>query len=199
MLIPLLANPKFILAVIRSRKQFEALRLFTLESGQAEIDRQERQRKENVAGEANRRNPSRHRHADGGRNTSGSHMRRRSLQEVPEEGNSASAADENEADDGFDYGRRSASRTPSLSSLVDDTVPLQLRGMSEKARGKLPANMPSFSRQNSSTSLGRPPASANSVADAGFMPSAEWVSLTQPFFVAHTSLLVRILRTRHAG
>ncbi|EFX02693.1 hypothetical protein CMQ_2622 [Grosmannia clavigera kw1407] len=56
--------------------------------------------------------------------------------------------------------------TPSQSSLsenpsgassvisVEDAVPIQLRGMSEKARGKMPVGTPSFSRQNSALSIG---------------------------------------------
>lgn len=38
-------------------------------------------------------------------------------------------------------------------STVLEPVPTQLRGMSEKARGKLPAGQPAFIRQNSSSSL----------------------------------------------
>lgn len=70
------------------------------------------------------------------------------------------------------------SRTPSVSSAADEPLPTQVRGMSEKARGKLPAGQPSFSRQNSTTSLsaqtltGLPPSS--------FEPSAQWVSHCLP-------------------
>lgn len=66
------------------------------------------------------------------------------------------------------------SRNPSLSSSVEDAVPLQLRGMSEKARGKLPEG--SFQRQGSTTSLASH-ISTNSpgTSATGFTPSAAWV------------------------
>jgi High-temperature-induced dauer-formation protein len=67
------------------------------------------------------------------------------------------------------------SRAPSISSSVDDAVPLQLRGMSEKARGKMPAGAPSFSRQNSTTSLSSHLATT-SAPQIGFQPSSSWVS-----------------------
>lgn len=69
-----------------------------------------------------------------------------------------------------------ASRSASVASSVDESVPLQLRGMSEKARGKMPVGQPTFSRQNSMTSL-------HSVAGPAlgsnefFTPSVPWVSI----------------------
>ena len=41
------------------------------------------------------------------------------------------------------------SRSGSISSSVDEAIPTQLRGMSEKARGKLPAEQRTSSRQKS--------------------------------------------------
>lgn len=69
-----------------------------------------------------------------------------------------------------------ASRTPSVSSSVDESVPLQLRGMSEKARGKMPVGQPSFSRQNSTTSLSSHMAAVTSSNAGGFTPTTPWVS-----------------------
>lgn len=45
------------------------------------------------------------------------------------------------------------SRSGSISSSLDEAVPIQLRGMSEKARGKLPAGQHTFSRQNTNLTL----------------------------------------------
>ena len=67
------------------------------------------------------------------------------------------------------------SRAPSGSSSTEEPLPIQLRGMSEKARGKMPAGQSSFSRQNSATNLGNyPTPTAPSVSS--FEPSAQWVS-----------------------
>ncbi len=63
-----------------------------------------------------------------------------------------------------------------MASLVDEPLPSQLRGMSEKARGKMPAGQPTFLRQNSSTSLSSHYASLMSPTGT-FEPSAQWVGL----------------------
>lgn len=70
---------------------------------------------------------------------------------------------------------RSASRSASIASSVDDSVPLQLRGMSEKARGKMPVGQPAFSRQNSMTSL-HSAAGPAMATNEFFTPSVPWVS-----------------------
>jgi hypothetical protein len=69
------------------------------------------------------------------------------------------------------------SRRPSTSSAIDESVPLQLRGMSEKARGKMPAGQPSFSRQNSITSQSS--MSAMFSTSSGFTQTVAWVSVTR--------------------
>lgn len=63
-----------------------------------------------------------------------------------------------------------------MSSVVDESVPLQLRGMSEKARGKMPAGQPTFSRQNSMTSQSSMTA-ALLTSPNGFTPTAVWVRI----------------------
>ena len=64
------------------------------------------------------------------------------------------------------------SRSPSIDSSVDSSVPIQLRGMSEKARGKMPAGAPPFSRVNSSHSI---TTAASLTSPTAFTPSPEWV------------------------
>ena len=71
------------------------------------------------------------------------------------------------------------SRSASIASSIDESVPLQLRGMSEKARGKRPVGQPAFSRQSSTTSLSN--AAVTTPALGGnefFTPSSGWVSTT---------------------
>ncbi len=62
-----------------------------------------------------------------------------------------------------------------------------LRGMSEKARGKLPAGAQSFARQNSSTSLSSPTAYTSR---SGFTPTSEWLESWLPDLPLHTMLTI---------
>jgi len=153
------------------------LRNFTLESGQEEIERQNQLRKEN-SGEAPR--------ADSIDSIRSSTLPRTpTLSNVPEE-NSAFAIGDDEDSDMEDqqpavpprsplHSPSGASRSASVASSVDDSVPLQLRGMSEKARGKMPVGQPAFSRQNSTTSLSSIATPTMGSAEF-FTPSGAWVS-----------------------
>lgn len=103
---------------------------------------------------------------------------------------------------------------------VEDAVPTQMRGMSEKARGKMPAGAGpfNFSRQNSTTSLGGGSAhgglagggSSENLAGSGrldglsgggsagglgsgghgFEPTAQWIDSWLPELPLHTILAV---------
>lgn len=110
-------------------------------------------------------------------------IRSSTLGNVPEE-NSAFAIGDDEEDetvgdntlhDQISTPTRSnaGSRAPSEVS-TDDAVPFQLRGMSEKARGKMPVGQPAFSRQNSMTSLNG--MLSPTFGSGSFAPSADWVS-----------------------
>jgi len=82
-----------------------------------------------------------------------------------------------------------ASRTSSVSESAEDAVPLQLRGMSEKARGKLPEG--AFQRQGSTTSLASHiSANGASTPTAGFAPTHAWIDSWLPFLPLHTILTV---------
>ncbi len=161
MLIFDIGNPNFVYAILRNKKRFEgiwkwppgcfpqyllfsaALRSFTLESGQEEIERRNRHRKER-GGDPNDLSESQRDSADSIRSPSLSHPRVPALSDVPEDGTFAIGDDEDEdTDDGHDPTPAAStpdrpSRASSVSSSVDDAVPIQLRGMSEKARGKMP-------------------------------------------------------------
>jgi hypothetical protein len=67
------------------------------------------------------------------------------------------------------------SQSPSVTGEGDteDAVPLQLRGMSEKARGKLPEG--AFQRQGSTTSLASHMSGTATPTGFGFSPSQGWV------------------------
>jgi len=184
-----IANPNFIYAIIRNKRRFEALRSFTLESGQEEIERRNRRRKEqgvNTAADV-LDSISRRSSVDSIRSPSGSHQRPPTLSNVPEEEGAFAIGDDDEDEDTDDDQRASPSqstpetpsRPSSISSSVDDTVPVQLRGMSEKARGKMPAGTPTFSRQNSTTSLGSYVTTGFS-ANGSFEPSTQWIETWLP-------------------
>ena len=179
----LLANPKFLYAILKTRKKFEALRSFTLESGQEEIQRLSQLRKESADGSEQQNSPTRStRNSSMESLRSPQSARTPSLSNVPEEGGAfAIGDDEDSEDDEHDFQPTPSqsspsahnSRTPSFSS-IDDIVPMQVRGMSEKARGKLPAGSTSFSRVNSVSSISsHSPAMVSS--GPGFTPSAQWV------------------------
>ena len=165
------------------------LRSFTLESGQEEVERLTRLRK--TAGENTDRvgSPLRGSRASSLESSRGLPVvRTPSLSNVPEEGGTFTIGDDEDSED-EDHEHQTppshsspsghTSRTPSISS-VDDAVPLQLRGMSEKARGKMPVGIGgqlSFSRVNSIGSLNSP--TTPTVASVhGFSPSAQWVRLS---------------------
>lgn len=178
-------NKRFIQAVFKSRKRFEALRSFTLKSGQEEIERQKQRRKELAEGPVSANSPTRT-SRNGSIDSARTPVSTRSpaLTNVPEEGGAFAIGDDEDSDEEEDHDvlptpshsspSRPDSRTPSVASSTDEPLPAQLRGMSEKARGKMPAGQPSFSRQNSMTSLNSHQTSLMSPA-VGFEPSAEWV------------------------
>jgi hypothetical protein len=167
---------------VRSRKRFQALRDFTLESGQEEIERQNQLRKEGTA-DLERTNS-----IDSIRSPTVS--RTPTLGNVPEE-NSAFAIGDDEDSDAEEpqstdtpqspiQSIPGASRSASIASSIDESVPLQVRGMSEKARGKMPVGQPTFSRQNSMTSLSSAATPALATNEF-FTPSTSWVSKPGPF------------------
>jgi hypothetical protein len=163
---------------MRSKKRFYGLREFTLEGGQEEIERQNQLRKQQ-AESANRGN-SRANSMDSLRSPISA--RSPNLSNVPEEHSAFAIGDEEESDED-DISRPLQMRTntssmeefrsDSLSSPIQEAVPTQLRGMSEKARGKMPVGQPSFSRQNSISSLH---SLTQHISHPGqFQPTAEWV------------------------
>ncbi|KAI9676369.1 MAG: hypothetical protein M1817_000526 [Caeruleum heppii] len=187
-------NAHLIFAILRSRKKFEALRAFTLESGLEEIERRNRRRKEQSMQEDNI-SPSRTGSLDSARSPTSAAQRTPTLSNVPEESGAFAIGDDDESDEDREERPTPSqsspsphnSRTPSVSSSIDDAVPLQLCGMSEKARGKMRAGVPSYSRQNSVTSMSSQ--AANMLPTGlGFSPSPQWIETWLPQLPLHTIL-----------
>lgn len=174
---------------MRNRKRFEALRNFTLESGQEEIEKRNRRRKD---ARASSDVDSTRSSLDSLRSPATSHSRPTALSNVPEEDGTFTIGDEEDDSDeerptpSHSDPSENPSRASSVSN-VEDAVPTQLRGMSEKARGKMPAGMQNFSRQNSMTSLSGYSVSGQSQSGQ-FEPTARWIDSWLPELPLHTIL-----------
>lgn len=169
---------------MKSKKRFEALRSFTLESGKEEIERLKQRRKDHANELESLNSPGRLlRNSSMDSVRSPLTPRTPVLTNVPEEGGVFAIGDDESDDNGDGESHPTPSqsspsaqysRTPSEDSTADERLPAQLRGMSEKARGKLPAGQPSFSRQNSTASLNAQTANMHA-PNSSFDPSAQWV------------------------
>lgn len=183
-------NLQFIYAILRSSKRFEALRNFTLESGQEEIDHRNRLKKDR----------------GGGGITDSPKVSFDNVPETPssttpltpvEESTPFAIGDDEETDEEGKEEEKKESRKESkpvknetapplatspisvtppssqpLSSPVEDAVPHQLRGMSEKARGKMPE------RQSSTISLSSQNSTSGTHTPTGrFVPTHAWVRI----------------------
>lgn len=172
-----LENRYLVYAILKYKERFEAIRAFTLESGQQEIERQREKRKARETPADVISSPSLSHSEEDLHTPSGA---RSPLTRIPEENSAFAIGDDDSDDDGEDTPSQSSpsaqtSRRPSFASTTDENGS-QLRGMSEKARGKMPAGRPSFSRQNSMTS--QTSMSALFItSSAGFTPTVSWVSI----------------------
>ncbi|KAF4584470.1 high-temperature-induced dauer-formation protein [Ophiocordyceps camponoti-floridani] len=188
-------NPEMMLAIVKSRKRIEALRSFTLESGQEELERRNRRRKDGFGQGDSADTGSVRSSLDSTRSPPPAPSRLPTLGQVPED--SAFAIGDNEEDDSDDDPQptpapstTSENQSQASSAVnMEDAVPTQLRGMSEKARGKMPAATRSFSRQNSTTSLGSQPVSGRTQG-GGFEPTAQWIDSWLPELPLHSILTV---------
>ncbi|KAL2152051.1 hypothetical protein VTH82DRAFT_5235 [Thermothelomyces myriococcoides] len=184
-------NPKFIFAILRNRKRFEALRSLTLESGQEEIERRNRKQKDSSASRDPLEPNSTRSSIESSRGPAAAPSQQPMDGDAPEDNTFAIGDDEEDSDDetrptpaaSSPGGHPSA--PPSVTSAEDD-VPRQLQGMSEKARGKMPAGAGAFSRQNSTVSLGS--GSAGQTTSGRFEPTAQWMESWLPELPLHTIL-----------
>ncbi|KAL1903188.1 hypothetical protein Sste5346_000473 [Sporothrix stenoceras] len=226
-------NPQLVYTIVRNRKRFEALRNLTLDSGREEIERRMQRRKDSgAAGDDSNEFASRRSSVDSLRSPTTSHhhgqqqTRNSQLGDVAED-DAFAIGDDDDEEDSDDEPRptpsqSSLSENPSRTSSVvsvEDAVPTQMRGMSEKARGKMPAGAGpfNFSRQNSTTSLGSGSAhgglagsgssdnlagsgrfdgpgggsgSSGGLGGNGFEPTVQWIDSWLPELPLHTILAV---------
>ena len=201
-------NAELVFVILKNRKRFEALRSFTLESAREEMERRNQRRKDGASADPFDLSSTRSSAESIRSPTAGLHIP--SLSNVPEDGTFAIGDDEDEDEDedenkddddedsdstegdgGLTPSQSTPSENPSRASSagggVEDAVPAQLRGMSEKARGKMPAGAQTFSRQNSITSLGGHPR-AECSAPGAFEPTSEWIDSWLPELALHTLL-----------
>lgn len=188
-------NPELILAILKNKKRIDALRSFTLESGQEEVENRNRRRKDQGSHFDSLDAGSGRSSLESARSPTTAPSRTHALEEVSEDGAFAIGDDEDDSDEEPQPtpAQSTASDNPSRASSVanaEDAVPVQLRGMSEKARGKMPAGSQSFSRQNSSTSLGAYSASSQAQGSRAFEPTAMWIDSWLPELPLHTLLTV---------
>ncbi len=179
-------NSKLVYSILKARKKVETLRIFTLEGGQQELENIARSQKDAADGVLSHSVPNT------GRPSSGAHSPPSRTSTTEEHTFTIGDSDDSDNEDQPTPSQSSASahnsRTPSnASSVADESVPIQLRGMSEKARGKLPAGAQSFARQNSSTSLSSP---TTLTSRTGFNPTSEWLGSWLPDLPLHTMLTI---------
>ncbi|KAJ5908314.1 Nuclear pore complex component [Penicillium taxi] len=175
-------NPYLVYSVLKYRQKFEAVRAFTLESGQQEIERKKEKQKAGGETTSEISSPSlSHSEED---------MTRPPLTRIPEE-NSAFTIGDDDSDDEEQQtpSQSSPSAQNSRRASVASSDEPHVRGMSEKARGKKPAGQPSFSRQNSMTSQTSMSA-LFLTSPSGFTPTVNWLESWLPELPLHTVLTI---------
>nr|POE72805.1 protein hid1 [Quercus suber] len=188
-------NPRFVEALLRAQKQIYALRDFTVDGAHAELDRQAQRRKDQPT--IDTWGQSRNASIDSMRSPASQHSP--SSRQVP--GQNAFAIGDDDDEDAATDDERDSEATPralkaSTSAVSESTAPA--RNISEKARGKQPANRSQQSRKTSlsrTTSTNTSTASLSALltaAQAGaphqFMPSQAWLETWIPYLPLHTIL-----------
>ncbi|KAI2727865.1 hypothetical protein DTO012A7_6061 [Penicillium roqueforti] len=186
-------NSYLVYSILKYKQRFEAVRAFTLESGQQEIERQNEKKKASSSSDV-AISPTFSQSEDDLHTPSGA---RSPLTRIPEE-NSPFAIGDDDSDDEREDGAQTpsqssfsthTSRRPSMASTIDENGVQQVRGMSEKARGKKPAGHPPFSRQNSMTSQTSMSA-LFTPSPSGFTPTVPWLESWLPELPLHTILTI---------
>ena len=177
----MIENASFVFAILRSQKRFLALREFIQGGAVDELERYARKRKERINDPLAPTSPIREPRESV---RSPAVVRKPSLSNVPENEDAFEIGCDSDTEGAEPQSTETLSRSsmhsdtpsraPSMSSSVDDAVPTQLRGMSEKARGKLPAGHDSFPRNGSSASLSNL-TMINSTPLDSFEPTEAWI------------------------
>ncbi|KAJ5470567.1 Nuclear pore complex component [Penicillium desertorum] len=187
-------NPYLVYSILKYKQRFEAVRAFTLESGQQEIERQNERRKAGSSSDV-AISPTLSQSEDDLHTPSGA---RSPLTRIPEENSPFAIGDDDSDDEREEEGAQTpsqssfsaqTSRRPSTTSTMDENGVQQVRAMSEKARGKKPAGHPPFSRQNSMTSQTSMSALFTPSA-SGFTPTVPWLESWLPELPLHTTLTI---------
>ncbi|KAI5303491.1 hypothetical protein KEM56_007493 [Ascosphaera pollenicola] len=193
-------NPNFVYTLLRSRKHYENLREFTLDhtSSVEQLLNQSQPQRKFTWSDMDNVDPRESSQSDQHRGSTSSSVH---LGHVPEEGAFAVGDDDSDSEAESTHEKptsleqiRSPTRSVTnsrASSIISTTesVPQQLRGMSEKARGKMPVGQMHFSRQNSSASLGSY-TMAPSTNAVGFVPTSQWVDSWVTDLPLHATLAV---------
>ncbi len=163
-------NQRFVDVIIKGHKRFEALRDFTVDGADAELDRLTMERKD--AGESL-----------GARSTSQESARSpvstrsASLDDVPEDSTFSIGDDEDE--DATPMGDSISRPDSVVNGNFEDALPIQSRSMSENARGKQPMGLGNFSRSTSrntsNTSLPSLVRLQTRNTSQSFVPDYQWV------------------------
>ncbi|KAK4868141.1 hypothetical protein LT330_007339 [Penicillium expansum] len=187
-------NPYLVYSILKYKQRFEAVRAFTLESGQQEIERQNEKRKAGSSSDV-AVSPTLSQSEDDLHTPTDA---RSPLTRIPEENSPFAIGDDDSDDEREEEGAQTpsqssfsaqTSRRPSMTSTTDENGAQQVRAMSEKARGKKPAGHPPFSRQNSMTSQTSMSALFTPSA-SGFTPTVPWLESWLPELPLHTTLTI---------
>ncbi|KAI5299468.1 hypothetical protein KEM55_002115, partial [Ascosphaera atra] len=193
-------NPNFVYTLLRTKQHFENLREFTIHHGSMLEQLVDPNTKKPSWSSTDGMSPRGSQQSDRHRGSLGSAHQ---LDHVPEEEAFAIGEDDSDDEEGSatQQERRSSTHTrsppqssaglsrPSSIISTTDSVPQQLRGMSEKARGKMPEGQMVFARQNSSASLSSY-AMAPSTNSSGFIPTSTWIDSWVAELPLHTPLAV---------
>lgn len=184
-------NANLVYIALRSRRRIEALRSFTLAGGQQELERAAQRRKEDAdplsrssrTSTSEPLNPSRRSSVQSGHHVDDNTFRIADSDE---------GEDENDDEHGTRRTRDPAPRAESIASssvAALDDVPSQLHGLSEKARGKRPADGASFARSSNGQGSIQPMSNSHV-----FSPSSAWLESWLPELPLHTLLtLIEVL------
>lgn len=182
-------NLYLVATILKNRKQIESLRTFTLESGLEEMERRSRRKKDATSSSDNAGSFSARSSLDSSRDPKSP-----SLSQEPIEDSTFAVGDDDDSDD--EPQPTPAASSPGggasrASSVVapEDSLPSQLPAMSEKARGKMPAGSRSFSRQNSTSSIGSLSMPGQS-SSGSFEPTSHWIDSWLPELPLHTLITV---------
>ena len=180
-------NPNLVYTILKSRKRVEALRAFTLESGQQGLEQLGRRRKEGLDSQIDSTATS---------SPTRSHATYKSRASEEEPSTFAIGdSEESEEDESSSldpptpsqstHSSHQNSRTPSISSTADDNH----HGMSDRARGKMPAG-----RQNSTSTVPdystEKPSLTPLRQNGLFTPTPQWLETWLPHLPLHTPLTI---------